>query len=62
MTVQQQRREEKRRDQLESIERQVKAGTLVVRRMTADERKKFPAKPRVKRGRKPFNPVFRPAG
>jgi hypothetical protein len=59
VTVQQQRREERRRDQLESIERQVKAGTLVVRRMTAAERKKFPARPRVKRARSPFNPVFR---
>ena len=39
MTVQQQRREEKRRDQLESIHRQVKAGTLVVRADDPAQRK-----------------------
>lgn len=44
-----QRQEERRKLQLELIERQVKDGTLVVRKMTPEERAKFPPKPQVKR-------------
>jgi hypothetical protein len=37
-----QRQEEKRKQQLELIEQQIKDGTLVVRKMTKAERAKFP--------------------
>jgi hypothetical protein len=37
-----QRQEEKRKEQLELIEQQIKDGTLVVRKMTKAERAKFP--------------------
>jgi hypothetical protein len=39
------RREEKRRLALEEFERQKAEGSLVTRKMTAEERKKYPAKP-----------------
>jgi hypothetical protein len=44
-----QRQEERRKLQLELIERQIKDGTLVVRQMTPEERAKYPARPQVKR-------------
>ena len=37
-----QRQEEKRKQQLELMEQQIKDGTLVVRKMTKAERAKFP--------------------
>jgi hypothetical protein len=40
--TQQQRSEEKRQSKLEQIQQQIDAGTLVVRKMTPEERKKFP--------------------
>ena len=40
-----QRQEEKRQAKLAEIDEQIKAGTLVVRKMTAAERKKFPPRP-----------------
>jgi hypothetical protein len=45
MKTQHQRDEEKRKEKLELIEQQVKEGTLVIRTMTARERKKFPPRP-----------------
>ena len=39
------RQEEQRQAKLAAIDEQIKAGTLVVRKMTAAERKKFPARP-----------------
>jgi hypothetical protein len=39
------RREDKRRLALEEIERQKAEGSLVTRKMTAEERKKYPPKP-----------------
>jgi hypothetical protein len=41
MKTQQQRQAEKRQEKLDLIEQQVKEGTLVIRKMTAAERKKF---------------------
>ena len=38
------RQEEKRKQQLELMEQQIKDGTLVVRKMTKAERAKFPAR------------------
>ena len=47
------RQEEKRQLKLEQIDEQVKEGKLVIRKMTKEERKKFPprepAKPRRRR-------------
>jgi hypothetical protein len=51
-----QRQEEKRKEQLELIEQQIKDGTLVVRKMTKAERAKFPPRTPEKgrpRGRRP---------
>ena len=39
------RAEEKRQEKFELMRQQIKAGTLVVRKMTAEERTKYPAKP-----------------
>jgi hypothetical protein len=43
------RQQEKRDAKLEEIEREVKEGSLVIRKMTPAERKKFPPKPRRER-------------
>jgi hypothetical protein len=51
-----QRQEEKRKQQLELMEQQIKDGTLVVRKMTKAEREKFPPRPQAKgspRARRP---------
>jgi hypothetical protein len=46
------RQEEKKRAKLELMDQQIKAGTLVVRKMTAEERSKLPPpRPAKKRGR-----------
>jgi hypothetical protein len=45
MKTQQQRQAEKRKEKLDLIEQQVKEGTLVIRKMTAAERKKFAPRP-----------------
>lgn len=42
MITQAERAAEKRRVKLEEIERQVKEGTLKIRKLTAKERKRFP--------------------
>jgi hypothetical protein len=41
----QQRREERRQIQLDEIQQQIESGKLVVRKMTAEEREKFPPRP-----------------
>jgi hypothetical protein len=41
-TTQQQRDAEKRKEKLDLIDQQIKEGSLVVRKMTAAERKRFP--------------------
>jgi hypothetical protein len=48
-----QRQEERRKLQLELIDKQIKEGTLVVRQMTPEERAKFPARPQPKRRPRP---------
>jgi hypothetical protein len=45
MLTQADRAAEKRRAKLEDVERQVKDGSLTIRKMTAEERKRFPPKP-----------------
>jgi hypothetical protein len=42
---------ERRRAKLEEIQRQVKAGSLKIRKMTPEERKRFPTQPAKQRGR-----------
>jgi hypothetical protein len=46
------RQEEQRQAKLASMEEQIKAGTLVVRKMTREEREKFPPREQVKRKRR----------
>jgi hypothetical protein len=48
VTTQAERAAEKRRLKLEEIQRQVKDGSLKIRKMTAQERKRFP--PRASKG------------
>jgi hypothetical protein len=43
------RSEEQRKEQLEQMQRQIEAGTLVVRQMTAEERAKLRPSKRVKK-------------
>ena len=45
MPTQADRAAEKRRAALEEVERQVKDGSLKIRKMTAEERKRYPPKP-----------------
>jgi hypothetical protein len=45
------RRKERREERLEEIAREVRAGSLVIRRMTPAERAKYPPRPRRERGR-----------
>jgi hypothetical protein len=45
MLTQAQRAAEKRRVKLEEIQRQVKDGSLKIRKMTAQERRRFPPRP-----------------
>jgi hypothetical protein len=45
-----QRAEEKRAEKLEVVRQQVKSGSLVIRQMTDEERRRFPPRPaRLKR-------------
>jgi len=46
MLTQAERAAEKRRVRLEEIKRQVKDGSLKIRKMTAQERRRFPPRPR----------------
>jgi hypothetical protein len=45
VTTQAERTAEKRRVKLEEIQRQVKDGSLKIRKMTAQERTRFPPRP-----------------
>jgi hypothetical protein len=51
MSTYAERADEKRRVKLEDMKRQVKNGTLKIRKMTAQERKRFP--PRSSQGSRP---------
>jgi hypothetical protein len=46
-----QRAEERRQEKLAAMQKQIDAGTLKVRSMTAEERAEYPPKPRPERGR-----------
>jgi hypothetical protein len=46
-----QRNEERRQAKLDQIQEQIEAGTLVVRKMTREERAKFPSRPNPRKGR-----------
>jgi hypothetical protein len=48
----QRKAEARRAEKLEAIRQQVADGSLVIRKMTAAERSKFPAKPRGKKPRR----------
>ncbi len=55
MLTQADRAAEKRRAKLEDVQRQVEEGSLTIRKMTAEERKRFPPKvvdPALKRRRR----------
>jgi hypothetical protein len=45
MVTQADRAAEKRRAKLEDVQRQVDEGSLTIRKMTAEEKKRFPPKP-----------------
>ncbi|HTA32847.1 MAG TPA: hypothetical protein VK655_05150 [Solirubrobacteraceae bacterium] len=45
MVTQADRAAEKRRAKLEDVQRQVEEGSLTIRKMTAEEKKRFPPKP-----------------
>jgi hypothetical protein len=45
MVTQAERAAERRLAKLEEVERQVKDGSLTIRKMTAAERKRYPARP-----------------
>jgi len=45
MVTQAERAAERRQEKLEQIQRQVQEGSLKIRRMTAEERRRFPAVP-----------------
>jgi hypothetical protein len=46
-----QRAEERRQEKLALVQEQIEAGTLIVRKMTAEERAAHPPRPRPDRGR-----------
>jgi hypothetical protein len=50
MKTTRQRAEERRRDRLAEMQRQIDDGTLTIRQMTAKERAEHPPQPRPKRG------------
>jgi hypothetical protein len=45
MKTPQERAEERRREKLADVQRQIRDGSLVVRKMTAEERAQFPPRP-----------------
>jgi hypothetical protein len=45
LTTPRERAEQQREAKLENVREQVKSGTLVIRKMTAEERRRYPAKP-----------------
>jgi len=46
MKTQRERDEERRKQKLEAVREQVEQGDLVIRKMTPEEREKYPPKPR----------------
>jgi hypothetical protein len=46
------RQEEQRQAKFELMRQQIKAGTLVVRKMTDEDRAKYPARPQPEKSRK----------
>ena len=52
MGTQADRAAEKRQVKLDDVQRQLEEGSLTIRKMTADERKRFPPKPAVEPRRK----------
>ena len=52
MATQKERAEQRRRDRLEDVQRQVDDGTLTVRKMTAKERDENPPRARPSAGRR----------
>jgi hypothetical protein len=51
MATPQERQQQQREQKLEAIRRQLEEGTLVIRQMTAEERRANPPKPRTARPR-----------
>ncbi|MFL5896033.1 MAG: hypothetical protein ACJ76Z_13095 [Thermoleophilaceae bacterium] len=49
MSSARERQEQKRQEKLENVKEQVDSGSLVIRKMTDEEREKFPPKPRPER-------------
>ena len=45
MKTQRERAEEKRQEKLELVRAEVESGSLVIRKMTKDERRRYPPKP-----------------
>jgi hypothetical protein len=52
MITQADRAAEKRRVKLEDVQRQLKEGSLTIRKMTPEERELYPAKPASPKGRR----------
>jgi hypothetical protein len=50
MPTQADRAAERRRERMEALQRQVKDGSLKIRKMTPEERKRYPPKPSARRG------------
>ena len=50
--IQQLRHQQKRKEKLNDIDEQVAEGKLVIRKMTAEERKRYPARPPRRAGAK----------
>ena len=44
MSTARERQEQKRQEKLENVKEQVESGSLVIRKMTKEEREKFPPK------------------
>jgi hypothetical protein len=51
MPTQADRAAERRRERKEAMQRQVKDGSLKIRKMTAEERKRYPPRPSARRGK-----------
>jgi hypothetical protein len=51
MPTQAERAAERRRERVEAIQQQVKEGSLKIRKMTPQERKRYPPKPPLRRGK-----------
>lgn len=51
MPTQADRAAERRRERIEAMQQQVKDGSLKIRKMTAEERKRYPPRPSAGRGK-----------